>query len=111
MSSTPPPGSADATNSTNSTNSTTTTPALALAAISGEPLSVGAAVSAKYRGAWCEGIVKSVKRCLDVKVSLEGLKGDFEGFGENNFEADFEQYWMHSEPTEPLESSETVEEF
>eukprot|EP00051_Salpingoeca_urceolata_P001152 m.38942 g.38942 ORF g.38942 m.38942 type:complete len:879 (-) comp11223_c0_seq1:121-2757(-) len=45
-------------------------------ASAGQPiiLEAGLAVSAKYRGAWCEGSVKSVDRAIRVKVQFGGSK-------------------------------------
>jgi hypothetical protein len=37
------------------------------------PFEVGAAVSAKYRGAWCEGTITEVARSLEAKVGQKRL--------------------------------------
>ena len=36
------------------------------------PFELGTDVSAKYRGAWCEGVVKHVQRSLNIKVYSDG---------------------------------------
>lgn len=39
-------------------------------------LTVGTDVSAKYRGAFCEAKIKTVKRLVKVKVTASGLLSD-----------------------------------
>eukprot|EP00047_Mylnosiga_fluctuans_P012150 m.24631 g.24631 ORF g.24631 m.24631 type:complete len:821 (+) comp4039_c0_seq1:114-2576(+) len=39
------------------------------------PLAIDTDVSAKYRGAWCEGSIKHVQRALNIKVTFDGNGG------------------------------------